>query len=152
MTLVQSFRNIFKTMLVVLVAGFFFVSPVAMADTMTAADARIPVIPKMLQVKDGGFSYTSEPKDIPGDIRIGSAIISLPKGESGTIDLIKITGPNGQLEYGCMNIRVANGVDLIKACGGPAYLDAGSTIYEAIGSGFAPNPNTTLEVDLYANN
>lgn len=71
-----------------------------------------------------------------------------PDDETGTIDAIVITRPNGEREFACAGLKVQNGTDLIKSCGSPAILEAGKTSYMAMGSGFAPNPNVTLSVDL----
>ena len=79
--------------------------------------------------------------------RIGSAVVSLPPGETGTIDEIAITGPEGKI-FGCVNIKVTTGTDLIKSCGGPAYLIPGDTRYQAKGSNFQPQPDVEFGVEL----
>ncbi|WP_335118922.1 hypothetical protein [Nostoc sp.] len=105
------------------------------------------IITEKAPITEGKFSIdTTTP--LPEKTVIRSAKLFLPAGETGTINKIKITGPNG-LEFGCQDIKVKNGVDLIKACGGPAVLEAGGAItYVAEGSGFAPKLNTKLKVVL----
>jgi hypothetical protein len=72
-------------------------------------------------------------------------VVSLePPDQTGTIDAIVITRPNGKREFACAGLKVQNGTDLIKSCGGPAVLETGETTYVAMGSGFAPNPNAVL--------
>jgi hypothetical protein len=96
----------------------------------------------------GGKFNINKTTPLPATTVIRSAKLSLPTGETGTINNIKITGPNG-LEFGCQDLKVKNGVDLIKACGGPAVLEAGGAItYVAEGSSFAPQLDTTLKVVL----
>lgn len=84
---------------------------------------------------------------VENQIRIGSAVVSLPPGETGTIDEIAITGPEGKI-FGCVNIKVTNGTDLIKSCGGPANLIPGDTRYQAKGSNFQPQPDVEFGVEL----
>lgn len=119
----------------------------------TAAMARMPAtanlldeIEKSIPVQNGEFSVNMKAPVPSSTIR--SAIVSLPPGETGRVNKIVITGPNEQREYGCQNITVQNGTDLIKACGGPAVLLAGETIYQAEGSDFSPNPNVQFSVTL----
>jgi hypothetical protein len=45
---------------------------------------------------------------------------------------------------------VTTGINLIMECGGAAYLIKGPTTYRAKGSGFEPDLETTLTVDLQA--
>lgn len=107
-------------------------------------------LPQSVPIVNGSFdvSVTGELKE---DTRIGSAVISLPPGgETGLIEQIIITGPDGRIEYGCQNQPVTSGSNLIMECGGPAYLLQGSTTYKATGSGFKPELKTTLTVDLQA--
>ncbi|WP_334814130.1 hypothetical protein [Nostoc sp.] len=99
------------------------------------------------QISAGNFSIN---KTIPLQSKtvVRSAKLFLPIGETGTINKIQITGPNG-LEFGCQDIKVKDGVDLIKACGGPGALEGGGEInYVAEGSDFEPELNTKLKVVL----
>ncbi|WP_298914989.1 hypothetical protein [uncultured Nostoc sp.] len=106
------------------------------------------IITEKAPITEGKFSIDTTTDPLPDKTVIRSAKLFLPAGETGTINKIKITGPNG-LEFGCQDIKVKNGVDLIKACGGPAVLEAGGAItYVAEGSGFAPKLNTKLKVVL----
>src|SRR6476661_2921617 len=103
--------------------------------------------PQSVPIVKGSFEV-SVPGVLKEDTRMGSAIISLPPGgESGVIEEIIITGPDGKIEYGCQSQPVATGSDLIRECGGPAYLIQGPTTYTAKGSGFEPELKTTLTVD-----
>jgi len=107
-------------------------------------------LPQSVPIVNGSFDV-SVTGTLQDDTRIGSAIISLPPGgETGVIEEIIITGPDEKIEYGCQYEPVATGFDLIRQCGGPAYLLQGSTTYRAKGSGFAPELDTTLTVDLQA--
>ena len=106
------------------------------------------IITEKAPITEGKFSIDTTTDPLPDKTVIRSAKLFLPAGETGTINKIKITGPNG-LEFGCQDIKVKNGIDLIKACGGPAVLEAGGAItYVAEGSGFAPKLNTKLKVVL----
>lgn len=106
------------------------------------------IITEKAPITEGKFSIDTTTTPLPDKTVIRSAKLFLPAGETGTINKIKITGPNG-LEFGCQDIKVKNGVDLIKACGGPAVLEAGGAItYVAEGSGFAPKLNTKIKVVL----
>ena len=107
------------------------------------------IITEKAPITEGKFSIdTKTPTPLPDKTVIRSAKLFLPAGETGTINKIQITGSNG-LEFGCQDIKVKNGVNLIKACGGPAVLEAGGVItYVAEGSGFAPKLNTNLTVVL----
>ena len=106
------------------------------------------IITEKAPITGGKFSINTTTTPLPAKTVIRSAKISLAAGETGTINKIKITGPNG-LEFGCQDIQVKNGVDLIKACGGPAVLEAGGAItYVAEGSSFSPKLNTNLTVVL----
>jgi hypothetical protein len=107
-------------------------------------------LPQSVPIVNGSFdvSVTGTLKE---DTRIGGALISLPpSAEIGVIEKIIITGPEGNIEYGCQNQPVETGIDLIMECGGPAYLMKGATTYTAKGSGFKPELKTTLTVDLQA--
>ncbi|NEO58384.1 MAG: hypothetical protein F6K54_38240 [Okeania sp. SIO3B5] len=127
-------RNLGKKILAITVAclvGFFSLPAIAQATCIEE-----PPVP----VENGSCSYTNT-DPVPVDLTVNSAIIDLPPGETGTIDEILITGPNGP-EYSCSNINVANGTDLIPACGqGSAVLKAGMTTLEVQGSNFQPQTN-----------
>jgi hypothetical protein len=107
-------------------------------------------LPQSVPIVNGSFDV-SVPGVLKEDTRIGSAVIILPPGgETGVIEKIIITGPDGKIEYGCEDQPVQTGSDLIMECGGPAYLIKGATTYTAKGSGFEPELKTTLTVDLQA--
>ncbi|MDZ8187554.1 MAG: hypothetical protein RMX96_22225 [Nostoc sp. ChiSLP02] len=109
------------------------------------------IITEKAQIIDGKFSIDTTTQPLPAKTVVRSAKLFLAAGETGTINKIKITGPNG-VEFGCQDIKVKDGVDLIKACGGPAVLEAGGPItYVAQGSGFAPELNTEIQVVLSDN-
>lgn len=146
MKLLRSYQRAFSAVIVVLAAYLFLCAPAAMAYTGTSAD----LVFEQVQVKDGAFAVSTE-STIKSSVRISAALISLPPGESGTIDEIVITGPNGEREFGCSNVKVMNGTDLIVSCGGPAYLNAGPTVYKARGSGFGPTPDVALGIELNPN-
>ncbi|HLO85443.1 MAG TPA: hypothetical protein VK203_10630 [Nostocaceae cyanobacterium] len=97
---------------------------------------------------NGGSFSVDKTGDVPLTTVITSAILSLPANETGIIESIVITGPDGQREFGCENIKVKNGTDLIKACGGNAFLKAGKTNYKAKGSNFQPILDTVFSVNL----
>jgi hypothetical protein len=106
------------------------------------------IITEKAQISGGKFSIDTTTPALPATTVIRSAKLFLEPGETGTINNIKITGPNG-VQFGCQNIKVQNGVNLIKACGGPAVLETGSPItYVAEGSDFAPKLNTEITVVL----
>lgn len=106
------------------------------------------IITEKAQITDGKFSIDTTTQPLPAKTVVRSAKLFLPSGETGTINKIRITGPNG-VEFGCQDIKVKDGVDLIKACGGPAVLEAGGAItYVAEGSDFAPKLNTNIKVVL----
>jgi hypothetical protein len=144
MNLVQ---NLFRTASILVITLIFSVclfAPVAMAAMgMPAIDSLF----KSVLIKEGKFSFSRDNINVPSDIRIGKAIVSLPPGETGKIDEISIVGPAGKI-FGCRNIKIKNGTDLIIACGGPAYLKAGSTTYKAIGSNFQPKSSVKFGVEL----
>jgi hypothetical protein len=99
----------------------------AMAATGLLTDA----VEECIQITGGAFSVNVKGL-VPSPLVIRSAIVSLPSGETGTVEKIVITDPGGQSEFGCPQpISVENGTDLIQMCGGPAYLKPGSTTYEA---------------------
>lgn len=107
-------------------------------------------LPPSVPIVNGRFEV-EKTGTLKEDTRIGSAILSLPPGgETGLIEEIIITGPDGKIEYGCGPEPVIAGMDLIRECGGPAYLLKGETTYKAKGSQFAPELETTLTVDLQA--
>lgn len=106
------------------------------------------IITEKAQITDGKFSIDTTTQPLPAKTVIRSAKLFLAPGETGTINKIKITGPNG-VEFGCQDIKAKDGVDLIKACGGPAVLEAGGSVtYVAEGSDFAPKLNTKIKVVL----
>lgn len=132
-----------KVIAVTLAFSLFFLSQNAIAQIS------IPPIIRMFEVNiDGGSFHVDVPSKIESNSRVGSAIVSLPKGESGVINKIVITGPDGSREFGCSDIKVQEGTDLIKTCGGPAYLKAGKTTYSAKGSGFSSERTVELGIDL----
>ena len=100
-----------------------------------------------IHIKEGSFNVSSfHPIN---QVRVRSAVVSLkPANETGTIEKIVITGPDGEREFGCPNLKVEDGIDLIESCGGPAVLKAGDTSYIAKGSGFDPNSEVILSVNL----
>jgi hypothetical protein len=116
---------------------------VAMAATGSFTEA----VEESIMITGGSFNVNL-PGPVPMPITIRSAVVSLPPGETGTVNQIVITGPDGKREFGCQNIKVQNGTDLIKECGGSAVLQAGKTIYEAQGSDFGPNPDVLFSIDL----
>lgn len=121
----------------------------AMALSLPRADDFLG-LPRSVSIVDGKFDVSVTGRLIE-DTRIGSAVISLPPdSETGEIEEIIITGPDGKIEYGCKNLPAKTGVNLILECGGPAYLLQGSTTYRAKGFGFKPESETTLTVDLQA--
>lgn len=126
----------------------FFFPATAMADSSPIMRAMEEIISKSAPIK-GGILKVDRSTDIPspgGTVR--KAVLSLPDGETGTIDSIVITGPGEVREFGCSGLKVQNGTDLIKACGGPAVLKPGPTTYQASGSNFGPEPDVTLSVAL----
>lgn len=143
MNLLQSCKTTLKTLIVVLTICLFAFSPMAIAST----DNMLDVISEEVHIKNEGFSV-NHLGTVPHPLRIQAAIVSLPEGESGTIDSIDIIGPNNEREFGCENIDVVNGTDLIKLCGGYAYLKEGKTTYIASGSNFKPDVNTTFGIEL----
>lgn len=108
-----------------------------------------------VDISGGTFDVNVDvPNPLPKRFVVRSATISLPPGETGTIDSIVITGPtaanpDGERVFGCNNVKVKNGIDLIKACGGPAELLTGGTlVYKASGSGFGPRGSVKLGITL----
>mgnify|MGYP003344159828 FL=1 len=116
-------------------------------ESMAAMQGMMESVP----IQGGTFTVKKELTfpPLPKPIRIAQAIVALtPESMNhGLVKSIKITGPNG-IEFGCVNLKVEPGVDLIKSCGGPALLESGPTIYEASGLDFGPEQNGTFSVDL----
>ena len=136
-------RNL--AMVTVTFAFLAFLSTSSAVALMNMPD--VDSIFESIEIKDGAFDLQVA-GNIPQKSRVGSAVVDLPDGETGTIKKIVITGPDGQREFGCENIDVKNGTDLILSCGGPAYLKAGKTTYIAKGSNFKPQGNVKLGVEL----
>ncbi len=130
----------------------------AMAAPTVKIDGNWVHITEKVEIRDGGFKIDL-PTEVPRNVVIVEADLSFPdgpSGETGTLNMIDIFGPmtwehrrRGGKEFGCQNIKVKDGTDLIRECGGPAYLNRGAGEYYAAGSGFGPAPNTTLRVDLW---
>jgi len=144
MNLIGKFRQFFKISAITLVFSLFLLSQSAIALLGMPSVDRMFDVP----ITGGEFSVDVPNIEIPESLRVGSAILSLPEGETGTIEEIIITGPDGERQFGCVNVKVQNGTDLIKSCGGPAYLKAGKTTYKAKGSNFKPQGDVELSVDL----
>lgn len=136
-----------KILVVILSFLIISFSTPTLADTINLTDVAGKGIPESIQITKGKFSVDVKAK-VPSQVTIRRAVVSLPSGETGKVNKIIITGPNGKREFGCQGIKVKDGTDLIKACGGPAILEAGTTSYIAEGSNFGPNPDTKLKVDL----
>ncbi len=129
--LTRSLTAIAIVLMVFLAVG---VGPARAADCFQTVKANVQ--------QDGTFAVKVQGK-IPADVRVGSAVLSFPaSSDKGTIESIKIVDTDlpsyRQLEFGCGPLTVSDGTDLITACGGPAYLDKGNTIYKAFGSEFPP--------------
>lgn len=142
-TMLSKSLNSLKIIGISLVASLVLFSPSSLAENQITD---ISDIREKVKVENGTFSFKDTQK-IPS-ARIEKAIIDLPKNEKGTIDNLSIIGPDNQTEFGCQNIDVVNGTDLIQACGGPANLKAGKTTYKASGSNFRPESDTVLRIDL----
>lgn len=117
----------------------------------SAMDAMKAIL-KEVKVKDGAFEVkVSTPIHPPGDqpLVVRKALVSLSPEtlQQGVVNSIKITGPDG-IEFGCVNLKVKQGTDLVKSCGGPAILKKGMTTYEANGSGFGPATSGTFSISL----
>jgi hypothetical protein len=126
----------------------------AMAAPTVKIDGNLVHITEKVEISGGSFDIDLL-TEVPRDVVILEAKLSLPDGVTGTLKEIGIYGPmtwnamrRGGKEFGCRNIKVQNGTDLIKECGGFAYLNRGPGEYVASGSGFGTAPNTTLKVDL----
>jgi hypothetical protein len=134
-----------KFLAVTLVFSLFLYSQSAIAQNATGMSA----MERMFEadIRGGTFTVDARDLDVKNDFRVGSAVLALPEGETGTIAEIAITGPSGKI-FGCKNIQVQNGTDLIKSCGGPAYLKAGKSTYSARGSNFQPQTDLKLKVKL----
>lgn len=143
----------------VLALGFLhpaFTTPAFAAGGATESNALMampaiqPIIEKV-DIESGSFSVTTNTviPSPPAPIRIGQALVSLSPDslKEGTIKEIKITGPKG-VEFGCLNVKVKNNTDLIKACGGPSILEAGATTYQASGVDFGPEEFGTFSIIL----
>lgn len=132
----------------------FALSILLLLSSTPATAAVIPPSPFKASITGGQFSVDTVSPPLSAETVIRRAIISLPSSETGKITSIKITGiiPNKteeQILFNCSNIKVQDGVDLIKVCGGPAELLAGVELrYQASGMGFNPDGNTILEVLL----
>ncbi|MGF1672826.1 MAG: hypothetical protein ACFCUV_03970 [Rivularia sp. (in: cyanobacteria)] len=136
----MSFVKIFAICAVLMLAFF---SPVAMAETGSGFVRRLYIQGENFQYKQSQPLYSER--------EIKSVVVSLkPANETGTIEKILITGPDGETEFSCANQKIENGVDLVKSCGAeaPLHLEAGETTYMAMGSGFSPNASTLLEVQF----
>ncbi|MEH2160898.1 MAG: hypothetical protein V7K38_07585 [Nostoc sp.] len=145
MNSLKMFINPAKVLAFALSLFIFCFPTAAMAVPNTLATL---IITEAATIDGGKFSINTTTNPLPAKTVIRSAKLFLAAGETGTINKIKITGPNG-LEFGCQDIRVKDGVDLIKACGGPAVLEPGGALtYVAEGSGFAPKLKTKLKVVL----
>ncbi|WP_017319407.1 hypothetical protein [Mastigocladopsis repens] len=114
---------------------------------MNSSISFIEAVEECIQILDGAFKVDVS-GSVPTEMTIRSAIVSLPPGEIGIVNRIEIIGPEGEIEYQCNNIRVSNGTDLIRECGGPAVLRAGETTYRAEGSEFEPHPDVTFCISL----
>jgi hypothetical protein len=144
MNLVKKLFHSAKFLVIILILSISLFAPAAIAAMgMPAIDSLF----KSVLIKDGKFSFSKNNINVPSDIRIGKAIVSLPPGETGKIDEISIVGPNGKI-FGCKNIKIENGINLIKACGGPAYSKAGNTTYQASGSNFQPKSSVKFGIEL----
>jgi len=135
------------------ICAALILQPAKPAYASNSAMAAMQGIVEKVDIKDGAFAVktvTSIPP-IPGgqQLRIGQALVSLSPEtlKEGTVDSIKITGPQG-IEFGCVNLKVKQGTDLIVSCGGPALLSAGQTTYEASGSNFGPDSTGTFSITL----
>lgn len=142
-TMKKLVRNLAMVAVTFTFLSFLSTSSAVALTNMPAVDS----VFKRIQIKDGEFDLQVT-RSIPQKIRIGHAVISLPDGETGEINEIAINGPQGQKEFGCKNLDVQNGTDLILSCGGPAYLEKGQTTYMAKGSKFQPEGDVTLMVEL----
>ena len=138
----SDFIGSIKTLATALIIFLFFFSSSVMAGEVNC------VVPRVVDIQNGSFSVSVTP-NVPTDFTVRSAIVQLPDGVTGTIDQIKITGPDSQVEFGCPQIKnVKNGTNLIQDCGGPAPLKAGKTTYQAKGSNFQPSDEIKFSIKL----
>lgn len=144
MNLLKNLSQSLKFLVVTLLFSLFLFSQSAIA-AMGMSD--IDSILKSIQIKGGEFSVDVT-LPIKSKARIGSAVVVLPEGETGIIEEIAITGPDGKI-FGCVNQNVQNGTDLIDSCGGFAYLVPGDTTYQARGRNFKPQPDVEFSVELF---
>ena len=102
---------------------------------------------KQIPVNQGSFDYSVN-NQVRSPVVVRSVNVCLePPTATGKIDMITIIGPDGIPEFGCRPEAVNQGTNLIRACGGPAVLKPGDTIYMAQGSGFTPD-RVRLTVNL----
>jgi len=126
----------------------------AMAESPKGLDNLVEdIIPETIGIIDGKFSVGPISGGVPFKTTITRAVITIlpPGGETGTIDKILITGPDGKPEFTCPQapFEAEQGSDLIQLCGGkPVDLQPGVTTYEASGSDFGPQFNTLLGIQL----
>lgn len=141
MNSLRKFMNSVRILAICAVLTLGLFAPAATANTNVDALKSISI--------EGGSFKVNPVRQIDRQKTIRSAVVALePANETGTIDAIIITGANGKREFACANLKVKNGTDLIKSCGGPAVLEPGETSYMAMGSGFDPNSQVELSVDL----
>ena len=141
MNLLNKFSYLVKTITIISICLVTF------ALFPTIASAKMCMIEGPAAIQNGTFTVTTK-SDIPA-FTVRSAIVYLPEEVSGDIDSINITGPDNKPEFGCVNIKgVTNGTNLISACGGPAVLKAGNTLYQAKGSNFAPGDQIKFSIQL----
>jgi hypothetical protein len=122
---------------------------VCFTSTAMAAGNTVDLM-KKIPIKGSTFEYSRTIPNNPSEtLTIRSARVTLlPATATGTLDSIVITGPDGR-EFGCTGVKVTNGINLIKSCGGPATLKAGgATTYAVKGSNFGPESETTISVQL----
>jgi len=116
---------------------------VAIADTQSC----LKETEKAAVIHKGSFDFTRY-CCVNSQKNFRSVVVSLPDGETGIINSLVIIGSDKQKEFGCQNIQIQNGTDLIKQCGGPVVLKEGLTRYHAQGSGFNPNLDLLFSVHL----
>ncbi|WP_156481641.1 hypothetical protein [Anabaena sp. 4-3] len=124
----------------------------AMADSCSPGAYPIGGSPfKTIKIQGGSFEVATPVACLTERRVIRAVTVSLkPETATGSIDTIVITGPGGKREFGCVDQKVKNGTNLIKACGGTAVLEPGDTIYSAKGSGFGSEP-VNLQVNFSDN-
>ncbi|WP_293123613.1 hypothetical protein [Microcoleus sp. bin38.metabat.b11b12b14.051] len=135
----------------ILAMTVFFTGGIALAAS--SGDYRVSFavpddITETIYITGGKFTVDLKAIPVPNNLTVRSAVVTLPAREIGILNSISIIGPDGSSEFGCVNTRVRNGTDLIKACGGPAVLKAGNTQYTAEGSDFRPNPDVPFSITL----